>query len=444
MLGRPTPLETPSALGKKVLQELYNNDIIKVHNDDNCLGQPAVLTSEEFDSLKNLTDEHHVVAFMTPIFERLLSGNIQVVNSEQYAWLETGSSAEYDKRPDVFFCHSAIYESRPPFDTKDEELLGLRRESDEYGVLADWRLRDCIDVIGQAKKKIGHDSIGQVVNYARHVCFQHGAPKYVKLLLYDKQEFWLLRATNGDISQAVRCKWKSHGGREILRAFLEDGRSPWIKLLIAACEHWNLEVQRDSFLGKGAFGRVFKVASRQEGRTLFHALKIVLPGDDGCGGITLQKEYHCLKNAAHFDGVAQVKDFHRFDGGAAMLLTDVGRAVEKPFRKKLFETLGHLHEQNVVHGDARLPNAIVVETEVQWIDFFASFVAGPPSLEAKRHDLKTLIRSCYDEGFFDHTGADQWIEEYIEEYNGTEAEASKIHDMIFAGPICSKQAIVLE
>ena len=61
------------------------------------------------------------------------------------------------------------------------------------------------------------------------------------------------------------------------------------------------------------------------------------------------------------------------------------------------ETLGGLHEGNIVHGDPRLSNAIYEQGSVRWIDFRTSAVnIDPTSALVKRRDMEILGKSCCD------------------------------------------------
>ena len=138
-LETPAPMDTPSSLGHKLMCELNDNRLISQLNSNNYSGQPAVLETQQLKSLLSLTNEHQVVAFMTPVFEELLGNgsDIRVVNSEEYQRLRTSlESTRLNQKPDNNFCHSAIYQSRRPFNTEDAALLRLRSTSNNYGILA--------------------------------------------------------------------------------------------------------------------------------------------------------------------------------------------------------------------------------------------------------------------------------------------------------------------
>ena len=436
--GRPTPIDTPASLGRKSMVELQMSALVSRLDDESSSHNPslpAVLDDDSIQRLSQLTNEHQVVAFLTPVFEEILQRvpSVDVVNSEEYPWLVTTSDdSRFNQKPDNIFCHSAIYNRRSPFPTEDDELIRLRRPGDNYGVLADWALRDSIDVIGEAKMKIDHAAFGEVINYARHVCYRNDAPKRTKILLYDKYEFWMVRATLGEISSVNICQWASLGSVQNLVSFFQEGRSPWVRLLVAACDHWNLEVQNDAFMGKGTFGRVFRATYQGEGgRRIIKALKLVLPGDNGAGGLDLFREKESLVKAAKVlpNTVARVDGFHDFGNmGAALLLADIGSKVPPAQWRQLFETLGALHQQNILHGDPRLANAIYVQREVRWIDFRNSVVAiDAASVSSKRRDIAILVKSCCDK-LNSTMGTD--VEDVVREYDGTAPSAVLLYDVL--------------
>ena len=151
------------------------------------------------------------------------------------------------------------------------------------------------------------------------------------------------------------------------------------------------------------------------------ALKIVLLGNRGDGRLDLFKEKESLGNAAKISShVASVAEFHDFlESGAAMLLADIGSDVPKPVWRQLFQTLGSLHEGNIVHGHPRLSNVIFVGGAVQWIDFRNSPIAtNTVSVEVKRRDLGILVKSCYDKRRLPIPVA---VEDEVRRYDGTAA-----------------------
>lgn len=422
----PTPIETPASLGEETIETLRENNLIRELAAVD--GGSPLLDVNALETLETMTKEHHVVTFLTPIFEKALIeiADIRVVNSEEYPWLVTSRrSTKFNQKPDNIFCNEAIYSRRNPFETNDEVLLALRTSKERYGILSRWELRDCIDVAGEAKVCIDNKAVGEVVNYARHLCYNNG-PDRVKLILYDKTKFWLIHVVQGSISLVETCGWTVPGSTGHLIKFFRNGRSPWIKLLLSACDHFSVHVSHDSFLGMGTFGRVFRVRSQESSRATFSALKLVLAERNGSGRMQLWKEKQCLENAAlvcpnevvHVSGFVDDPEL-----GAAMLLSHVGGKVTRGLWRQTFLSLGRLHEANIVHGDSRISNCVSVEGSVRWIDFRASAVVTPDQSAFKRRDMKLLLDSCLAE-----LSMSTQTDDLTQGYDGTEASAKTIFD----------------
>ena len=96
---RPTPIESPASLGARTLETLRWHSLMS--ELPSIGGQPSVLSQSQIQDLALLEQKHHVVAFLTPVFEKILPPSYQVVNSEEYAWLQTTSTArKYNQNPD--------------------------------------------------------------------------------------------------------------------------------------------------------------------------------------------------------------------------------------------------------------------------------------------------------------------------------------------------------
>ncbi|KAL3665274.1 hypothetical protein V7S43_009902 [Phytophthora oleae] len=153
--------------------------------------------------------------------------------------------------------------------------------------------------------------------------------------------------------------------------------SSWVTRLTNACSSLGVDVvEGDTFLGRGAFGRVFKVT--RNGEVL--ALKIV--EQDSVG--RLYDEEQALTNAQDSSlTVTPVEEVFKmavdkpvgdYDSyvGAALLLCPVGDPLPRPTTleevQQLFKLLWQLHTKGWVHGDPRVPNVIVSEGKLLWID----------------------------------------------------------------------------
>ena len=162
-------------------------------------------------------------------------------------------------------------------------------------------------------------------------------------------------------------------------------------------------------------------------------LKLVLPGDSA------ERPYELLKEKEHLDAAAQLlpqavvhaREFHNFeDYGAALLLEQVGGNVPRAAWKQVFVTLGSLHEVNIVHGDSRIRNCVLVEGSVRWIDFRTSAVVTDPStIWPKRRDMETLLTSCFHE---ERSPISPHVEHWVGQYLGTSESAGATFDAFAA------------
>lgn len=91
--------------------------------------------------------------------------------------------------------------------------------------------------------------------------------------------------------------------------------------------------------------------------------------------------------------VVHAREFHNFEHyGAALLLEHVGGNVPSVLWKLVFVTLGSLHEVNIVHGDSRIRDCILVEDSVRWIDFRTpAVVTDPSTIRPKRRGIEHTI-----------------------------------------------------
>jgi serine/threonine protein kinase len=195
----------------------------------------------------------------------------------------------------------------------------------------------------------------------------------------------------GTVAMVTTCRWLDRGSKTLLRDFI---RQPALsKLLRMACQHFQLTVGTNSFLGAGAFGFVFR-AVRQDGRCV--ALKLVLEKEESV--LRLEREMAAMR-MAHEKCPSEVmgvenEGFARFDDGAVLLMSKVGEPYSKLDPQSIVKSLQTLHKNNIIHGDARLDNVVCVDEKPCWIDFMdASFVGGRLSIEA---ELKSLVESVQE------------------------------------------------
>jgi tRNA A-37 threonylcarbamoyl transferase component Bud32 len=420
----PTPSLTPADFGSRELKRLKEANLFITLEEK--VGQPSVLKAPEATRLAEIADEHCLVAFLTTYLEDVFKETgYSIVNSEEYAWVETGSrNSKSNLKPDLLLCHDSIYTTRPPSRPKGEMLNNMRKETYKFGVLKDWRLRKCIGATLEAKLKIDNQGFGEVLNYGAHICYNNigdtSAPVHTRLILFDRFCFWLVDYTRGSVSGVKTCGWTMPGSRKCLADFyLQDD---WMKLLKCACRKFSLEVMPNAFLGAGAFGLVFSVHRQDDAKKKLMALKLVNTANvlglkqEQCTMITAKLSCPDLVVGVEVDGFASFDDL-----GGALLLSDVGEAVPQKCCNDLITLLAQLHEQNIIHGDPRIQNAVSVSDDqnnkkLMWIDFLES----PGPLDSKLHkqnDMKILLTSL---------GVPEASIGVVETYTGTVDQAKQI------------------
>ncbi|KAL3665270.1 hypothetical protein V7S43_009898 [Phytophthora oleae] len=160
-------------------------------------------------------------------------------------------------------------------------------------------------------------------------------------VLFDRRSFWLINSYKSVVVKVEKSTWVRKGSKESFQTFITQKISPWVARLTNACSLLSVDVNGDAFLGRGAFGCVFKVTRRGE-KVL--ALKIV--EQDSVG--RLYREKQALTNAQDTGlTISPVEEVFEIDMGAyigaALLLFPVGAPLPHPTTleevQRLFELL---------------------------------------------------------------------------------------------------------
>ncbi|KAE9014721.1 hypothetical protein PF005_g7035 [Phytophthora fragariae] len=183
--------------------------------------------------------------------------------------------------------------------------------------------------------------------------------------------------------------WATKGSKSLFENFITNHIPPWVARLSLACLCLGVDVvEGDAFLGRGAYGRVFKVTGR-DGEVL--ALKIA----EGCYGGLLYREHKALTTSQRTGlTISPVGNFLQTPESAALLLSPVGKPLPQPTTmqevRSIFGLLWQLHANGLVHGDPRPPNVILYEERPLWIDLVEVQEASPHLREI---DVEILTRS---------------------------------------------------
>ncbi|GMF39232.1 unnamed protein product [Phytophthora lilii] len=311
-----TPSKSDSQLGQEQLNQLLKLGCVS--EAEKIVGADPFWSEEIQARAECINREDAFDAFITPFFSNALdSDDVAFVNSERYKWLSQSvcGNSNTDLKPAGFVTHRGMYQKEP------EPNDGVSRSDASFRFgKADKALFDCLVLF---ESKITKNLSGTPFGQCCGECY-HGDVGYGRL-------------------------------EALFRDFITKNLSPWVTRLTAACSALNVEVvDGDAFLGRGAFGRVFKVRNRN-GDVL--ALKIVEASSAG----RLFREQNALESAQHTDlTIRPVGTAAELSDGAAMLLSPVGEPISYPTTsqdaKTLFDMLWQLHSAGVVHGDPRVPN----------------------------------------------------------------------------------------
>ncbi|UIZ26272.1 hypothetical protein KXD40_002183 [Peronospora effusa] len=333
-------------------------------------------TQFKADAITNEADFH---AFITPFLSSMLeSCGLVYVNSERYQWLSQGFKLYKNKhlQPDGFATHPGMYRVKP----KPQDYVH-RPDGFRFGV-AEEELFDCL-ILFESKLSIFNAWFGQVVQYLQNLCPEASA----YAILFDRQSFWLISSYKGYVYRVQKAKWVDMGSKSLFQNFICENTSPWVAYLTNACEALHVNVlEGDAFLGRGAYGRVFKVTG-QDGKIF--ALKIVTDVE------RLYRERRALLMAEHTGlTIKPIGDVTETMESGALLLCPVGKPLPRPTTREkvrsLFYMLWQLHANNLAHGDPRVPNVILTEEKTLWIDLVIADNATP---YLKRRDAEILTRS---------------------------------------------------
>ncbi|KAF0685490.1 hypothetical protein As57867_022560, partial [Aphanomyces stellatus] len=243
---------------------------------------------------------------------------------------------------------------------------------------------DCV-ILFESKLVYTDAAFGQVVRYLQNLSPVGSA----SAILFDRQSFRLIKSHKAVVVKVHKAKWVDCGSKLLFQNFIAANTSPWVTHLTNACLSLGVGVvEGDSFLGRGARGRVFKVIG-QGGENF--ALKIVEKSNIR----SLYKEEEALTKAQNTGlTVRVVGKCIDIPDGAALLMSPVGKPLPRPTTRSevanLFFLLWQLHVKEFVHGDPRVPNVIHNGEQPLWIDFVEM---GTPSPNLRKLDAEILTRS---------------------------------------------------
>ena len=401
---------TFAALGDATMIAMEQLGKVREFEGDKAAGE-AVLNTEQLELLAACTSETELVKLITPTLWRLrISSALNedaclpvLVNSENFAWLDRLDAPlrpEMRLKPDLFVAPRVCLEEHEGTDRQGSGDCYV------FGRLADRHLQldGCVREVYEAKLgtlTLAH--FGELVMYHRFI------PGECRGMLFNGSCFWLFSSyvppRGGHIQylKLVKSKWALPGTAGLVRRFFGDDAPPPPPLLPVLQQLLStldlFPAPGDApFLGGGGSGRVFAVQSHSKVATTTSrqprrmALKVVLATSPHWW-IVFSSEFEAMRTAAARGApvvpvVADSLNLVGCDGGGYLLArcgTRFDATGSLTACTAAFTALAALHSLSIVHGDARLPNLLLLDRKAVWVDLSSIMLdsaADPSTLAA--------------------------------------------------------------
>lgn len=347
-----------------------------------AISDDLILEAQNMFKMPQRPHENILVNLYTPSLMEIVnnvSPDLRLVNSESNAWLQcTNKSCHNILKPDLITAHHyLVHFGAPPAYKNAPECTTARL----FGKFSDWQCRASIHCIWEARWKIDNRAFGEICSYLQKAADGYKQGVYLKLkgVLFDVEEFWMIKSSGSSIVDVVTCKWSLKGSMNLLENFLRIV-DPWSEAADALCKELNVTIVdltattqgQSALLGAGANGRVFMLTNEQ-------VLKIVV----GKNSHDVEKEYklmvQCLERAEVNPFVFPIVQGSFREGlagevpYAGYLLERKGEKVTLPVSRavmtELVALLYELHSKNIIHGDPRIDNVLRLGSQLKWIDF---------------------------------------------------------------------------
>ena len=345
-----------------------------------AISDDLILEAQNMFKMNPRPHENILVNLYTPSLMEIVnnvSPDLRLVNSESNAWLQCTNKSCHNLKPDLFTAHHYLVHFGAPAYKNAPECTTARL----FGKFSDWQCRASIHCIWEAKWKIDISAFGEICSYLQIAGdgYKQGVSLKLKGVLFDSEEFWMIKSSGSSIVDVVTCKWSLKGSMNLLENFLRIV-DPWSEAADALCKELNVTIVdltattqgQSALLGAGANGRVFMLTNEQ-------VLKIVV----GKSSHEVEKEYklmvQCLERAEVNPFVFPIVQGSFREGlagevpYAGYLLERKGEKVTLPVSRavmtELVALLYELHSKNIIHGDPRIDNVLRLGSQLKWIDF---------------------------------------------------------------------------
>jgi hypothetical protein len=245
-------------------------------------------------------------------------------------------------------------------------------------------------------------------------------------IVFDWKTFVLFINRGNTVVKAYVSEWKLKGSKNLFLSFINKALDSdnWTKCINIICNSLRLtivnpDINESSFIGRGAFGRVVKVKT-VSGE--IKALKISFADENHFKDF--EAEFEIIKHLNEkqvfnvvklvSDSFCKVANDEVYYGGYLM---EIGVSISKTDClknvKEVYSQLFSLHNEGISHGDPRLANLILIDSNFKWIDFRNSRITG--TKKAFRDDLKILTASMFDSTTYDNADIKNICDKYFEE-----------------------------
>jgi len=442
---------TDAALGDKTLQQLQRIGAVRDFEGDEAAG-PAVLDAAAVQALADCRSETELVKRLTPVLWRLrIAGEggddddacrFVLVNGENYQWLDNLAQPlrpQFRFKPDLFKAPRVCVKERAGTDKQGSGDCFI------FGSLAHRHLqRDgCVRELFEATLELlTLEHLGKLVKYHRLI------PGECRGMVFNGSQFWLFSSFDSQALKLVRGTWTAPGSAHLVRHFFDDQPPPPPPLLpllrhfLSALRLRSTQVDGSAFLGAGSSGRVFAVQSTEPATRHAQrmALKLVPAAASDDWLFELTHEFKAMQDAAALGVpvVPVVADSLRvLEGvGGGYLLARCGVPLDATASQAAccaaFVALAALHARAVVHGDARLPNLLLVDGHAVWLDLSTGVLTGLASHTRAVHcciDMETLACSVLQAAGVTSTPLPHSVAAAITAYNDS---ADAVHTLATA------------
>lgn len=327
------------------------------------------------------THESKLVSLYTPYLMeivRTVSPDLRLVNSEYYRWIEVKSGhTQSNLKPDLFSAYHPLIKFLQPYQNAPNCTVERL-----FGTFASWESRESIHCIWDAKWKIDMRGFGEKCKYLQisgEGKMNHSdQPITLKGVLFDVENFWMIKSSSRSITEVIKCKWSQNGSKEHLLKFLESF-DLWMQATNALCGMLHETVMDFTFdwksspawLGSGANGRVFRLEGGK-------VIKVVVGKKSEQVHHEFNAMVRCLQDAKTKECVFPIVEnsyrrgkIEGFDF-AGYMLECVGVKIgllTSEIKCALARNLFELHSNGYIHGDPRIQNALLLQDKVKWIDF---------------------------------------------------------------------------